>query len=275
MTSIAHPHPRAKHDTPPDEWNAVAEKWIERVPHDLWRKHSDAVNSLLVERWLPDRELDRILKTDLFDEAVTGGLYPVLSRHAKCVAALDVSRTVIEAAGAKYPKLRTYEADVRALPFESDSFDAIVSNSTLDHFGDRSDITRALIELYRVLKPGGTLIFTLDNATNPIVAVRNFLPYKLTHAARLVPYPVGKTLSSSDARKAVASAGFEVRECTTVMHAPRVIAIPLMNTIEKIGSVSARARLLDLAMAFEKLAKLPTRNVTGHFVAIRAIKSPS
>ena len=136
MTSIATPPPRARHDSLADEWNAVAEKWIERVPHNLWRRHSDAVNSMLVERWLPYRMLDRILKTDLFDEAVTGGLYPVLSRHARSVAALDVSRAVIRAASAKYPGLRAYKADVRALPFESDSFDAVVSNSTLDHFGD-------------------------------------------------------------------------------------------------------------------------------------------
>lgn len=273
MTSIATPHPRPRQGTPPDEWNAVAEKWIERVPHNLWRRHSDAVNSMLVDRWLPYLMVDRILKTDLFDEAVTGGLYPVLSRHARSVAALDVSRVVIDAASAKYPNLRAYRADVRALPFESDSFDAVVSNSTLDHFDDAGDITSALRELHRVLKPGGTLIFTIDNLRNPVIAVRNLLPYKLTHAARLVPYPVGKTLGPSGANEAVVAAGFDILESTTVMHAPRVVAIPLMNATEKFAGPSMVTKLLRIAMAFEKLGALATRNTTGHFVAIKATKS--
>jgi len=272
MTSVAQAEPRVRRRTPPDEWNAVAEEWLERVPHNLWRRHSDAVNAMLVDRWLPYKMLDRVLKTDLFDEAVTSGLYPVLARHASSVAALDVSRVIIHAAVARYPKLKPYAADVRALPFETDSFDAIVSNSTLDHFETKADIDGALKELYRVLRPGGTLILTLDNAANPVIAIRNILPYRLTHAARLVPYPVGKTLGPARAKNSVSAAGFEVLETTTVMHAPRVLAIPLMNAAEKWGKPALRDALLRIAMSFEKLGRLPTRNATGHFVAIRARK---
>jgi SAM-dependent methyltransferase len=272
MTSVAQAGPRVRRRTPTDEWNAVAEEWLEHVPHNLWRKHSDAVNAILVDRWLPYGMLDRVLKTDLFDEAVTSGLYPVLTRHASSVAALDVSAAIISAAVARYPKLKPYAADVRALPFEPDAFDAIVSNSTLDHFETKADIDAALKELYRVLKPGGTLILTLDNAANPIIAVRNSIPYRLTHAARLVPYPVGKTLGPSSSSKAAISAGFEVLETTTVMHAPRVLAIPLMNAAERWGRPSLANFLLRLAMWFEKLGTLPTRGATGHFVAIRARK---
>ena len=272
MTSIAQPEERTEVDTPPREWNSIAAEWLERSRQDLWRRHSDAVNTMLIERWLPWRVLDSVLKTDLFDEAVTTGLYPVLSRHAKNTAAIDVSQTVIDAAAARYPRLRTYAADVRALPFEPCSFDAVVSISTLDHFANKSDIGSALLEIFRVLKPGGTLILTLDNAANPIIAVRNRLPYSLTHAARLVPYPTGKTLNPWRAREVVTSAGFEVLESSAVMHAPRVVAIPLMNLAAKLASPRLKKALLSAAMSFEKFGMLPTRDVTGHFIAIRARK---
>ena len=272
MTSVLEPRRRT---VTSDEWTEVAEEWLERAPQSLWRRHSDAVNSILLERWLPRNIVGRILKTDLFDEAVATGLFPALSRHARWVIALDVSPAISRAAASKYPKLLALSADVRSLPAETGSFDAIVSLSTLDHFDTAKEISSALSELYRVLKPGGTLIFTLDNAMNPVIALRNRLPYSLTHALGLVPYPVGKTLTPRGARAAASEAGFDVLECTAIMHAPRVLAVPLMARLDRPGIVERRALLLRAAMRFEALEELPSRFATGHFIAIRAVKPPA
>jgi ubiquinone/menaquinone biosynthesis C-methylase UbiE len=46
-------------------------------------------------------------------------------------------------------------ADVRALPFESDSFDLVVDFGTCYHIGEPA---RALREIVRVLKPGGRFV---------------------------------------------------------------------------------------------------------------------
>ncbi len=43
------------------------------------------------------------------------------------------------------------------LKFENDSFDAIFSSSSIEHFGGHAEIKRAMQEMYRVLKPGGIL----------------------------------------------------------------------------------------------------------------------
>jgi SAM-dependent methyltransferase len=263
---------------PPDagsdaaEWNRVAEKWLDKNPHSLWREHSDAVNTRLLEKWLPYRRVHRILKTDLFDEAVSGGLVPVLSKYAEHVVAIDVSPAVVNSAADKYPALTALTADVRELPWEADSFDAVVSLSTLDHFDSPSDISSALSQLFRVLKPSGTLILTLDNGANPIVALRNALPYSLTHAVGLVPYPVGTTLTPDKASAAVTQAGFTVGEVITIMHPPRVLAVPLMSALEKRAGHSLQSGILRTMLAFEKLGSLPTRRFTGHFIAIRANK---
>lgn len=72
-------------------WDAVAKVWYETRPQLLWRAHSDAVNILLLSHWLPAIRVERLLKTDLFDEAWGEGLYPLLSSRAKNVIGMDVS----------------------------------------------------------------------------------------------------------------------------------------------------------------------------------------
>lgn len=54
--------------------------------------------------------------------------------------------------------LATVHADICDLPFEADSFDVIFCNHVLEHIPDD---TKAMEELYRVLKPGGWGIFQI------------------------------------------------------------------------------------------------------------------
>lgn len=274
MTSAANAHPAPVPATAHSrEWDGYAEEWIADCPQPFWRAHSDAVNSALIARWLPTGTVDRILKTDLFDEAVATGLYPAMEGRCRTLIGIDVSRRVVAAAGNRYPKLSSAGADVRQLPFDNCSIDAVVSISTLDHFATSGDIGAALAEIHRVLKPGGTLVLTLDNLSNPVVALRNALPYSLTHAAGLVPYPVGKTHGPNGARRLVEEAGLTVSECTAVMHAPRVMAVPFARLVQKRGGARVRAAVARALLSFERLRPLPTAFITGHFVAIRATRA--
>jgi SAM-dependent methyltransferase len=45
--------------------------------------------------------------------------------------------------------------DGRDLPYEDNSFDGVFSCSSVEHFGDESDIRKAIEEACRVLRPGG------------------------------------------------------------------------------------------------------------------------
>jgi SAM-dependent methyltransferase len=54
--------------------------------------------------------------------------------------------------------LADVKADICNLPFEDNSFDFILCNHVLEHIPDD---TKAMQELYRILKPGGTGIFQI------------------------------------------------------------------------------------------------------------------
>jgi len=53
------------------------------------------------------------------------------------------------------------------MPFPADRFDAVYGSSVLHHL----DLDRALLEVHRVLRPGGRLVFAEPNILNPQVAL--------------------------------------------------------------------------------------------------------
>jgi SAM-dependent methyltransferase len=48
------------------------------------------------------------------------------------------------------------------LQFEDESFDAIFSSSSIEHFGDFGDVRRSVEEMYRVLRPGGVVALATE-----------------------------------------------------------------------------------------------------------------
>ena len=262
-----------KSEGPEKYWDDVAAARQQDQLGGVWRRHADAVNAALIEKWLASGRVGRILKTDVFDEAFGEGLYPLLAAHADNVVGTDISGTILAAASERHPGFETVHADVRQLPFEDDSFDAVVSISTLDHFESRAEILAGLRELTRVLRPGGQLLLTLDNLANPVVLLRNALPLRWLMGLRVVPYYVGATCGPRRLARYAGEAGLDVLDTAAIMHCPRVLAVPLARWLAKNGSDRAQERLLRALTSFEKLAGWPTRFLSGHFVAIRATKS--
>ena len=253
-----------------DYWRSVVES---RLPAGggLWRAHSDRVNGSLLGRWLPPLEGRRVLKTDLFDEAVGTGLYPRLA-PAERVVGIDVSPAVVASARRRYPELEGVVADVRRLPFRDGEFDVAVSISTLDHFESADELRAGLEELARVLGPGGRLVVTLDNALNPVVALRNRLPLGLLRRVGAVPYFVGATCGPRGLVQLLAVTGFAVEATTAVLHCPRAAAVLGASLVERRGADGGRERYLRFLERFERLERAPTRSFTGYFVAARATR---
>lgn len=258
-------------------WDGVAGAWRDR-PQKLWRRHCDAVNAELFSRWLPPH-VERVLKTDLFDEAVGEGLDSLVSSRASRFVAIDISPSIAVAAQLRHPAVVAVAADVRRLPFADDVFDAVISDSTLDHFETEAEIVDSLRELARVLKSGGRLIVTLDNPSNPLVWVRNAAPLGWLMRLRVVPYKVGATMGRRRLEQTLAEVGLAVSERGAIMHCPRMPAVLVSDLLDRMTSPGeARPRggwWLAFLRAWERLAALPTRYMTGYFVAVLATKSGS
>jgi len=74
-------------------------------------------------------------------------------------------------------------ADGESLPLEDNTFDLVYSWGVIHH---SSNPPRAVAEILRVLKPGGTVIAMLYNA-HSLVALQLWLMYGLLHAQPLTP----------------------------------------------------------------------------------------
>jgi SAM-dependent methyltransferase len=255
-------------------WDTVGEQWMKAQPDGLWRRHSDAVNRALLDRWIPESGVARLLKTDLFDESTSGGLAERLAASARLVVGIDVSAEIARGARRRCPGIQAVAADVRHLPFRDHSFDGVVSLSTLDHFTARADLSASLGELHRILREGGTLVLTMDNPGNPLVGLRNALPWSLLRRVGLVPYQVGMTFGPQQLRKMLADAGFDVVEVRPILHCLRVLAVPVARIFERHASEQGKRALLRWLLASENLSRMPFRYLTGHFVALLARKRP-
>ncbi len=259
---------------PPRYWDGVLGATLDAAPIEPWRAYMRRVYVGLIARWLPPVRVGRGLKTDLFEEAVCS--HQVLSELGGGSVGLDGSPAIVAAARARLGPMgkghHFVVGDLRQIPLRSGCLARVLAGSSLDHFSDRADIATSLAELARTLAPGGVLVLTLDNPHNPIVWLRNHLPFAWLHRLGLVPYYVGETYGRRDARKRMEAVGFVVTEMTAVAHAPRAPAIWLAALAGRPRWRQMTIRLERLLWRFEALERWPTRYWTGYYLAVRAEK---
>jgi SAM-dependent methyltransferase len=265
----------------PDYWDSVGAAWNAQQPHRVWREFTDRHQLSLIDRWLAPSSAEGcgrsgrpaaavLLKTDLFDEVAGNGIAAYLAATGVRVTGIDISPVIVAAAATRNPGIEAIVADVRGLPFPDASFDMVFSGSTLDHFHSAADIRTALSELRRVLRPGGHMVLTMDNPANPIIWLRNGSLLRVLRHVGIVPYQVGVTLAPRALAAAVHEAGFDISEFTAVMHCPRAIAVMLAGLADRFGR-SCRESFVHGLWACERLESLPTRWLTGHYIAIHAV----
>src|SRR6478735_4463835 len=120
----------------------------------------------------------------------TGDLAIIAAKAGGNVTGLDFSEAMLERARKKGPQVEWVRGDLLALPFEDDSFDAATVG-----FGIRNvaDLPASIVELGRVLRPGGRL--AILEITRPSGPLRIF--YSLWFD-RMVPL-LGKVLPGGEA----------------------------------------------------------------------------
>jgi ubiquinone/menaquinone biosynthesis C-methylase UbiE len=258
----------------PEYWDDIVGRMEKHYHIDsILCKHKKDSYLHLINRWTDVSRSKRLLKTDLFEEAVgEDDLLFNLSELATYVVGMDISleaaaRTKERAGRTGKSNIECVCCDVRQLPFESASFDLIISDSTLDHFKDKKDIYVSLEELWRILEPGGTLILTMDNKSNwsdPF--------FRLWIKANLAPYFSGHTYSIKEANKALREIGFDVSENTSVIHNPRLITRWIASFIGIISPAKSPTWIKKGLTELDKLETKRTRYLTGLYIAVKATK---
>ena len=105
----------------------------------------------------------------------TGYFTRELARSGADVVAIDVSPELLEVAKANCsaPNVRHEIQNAYALSYPDAVFGSVVGSSVLHHL----EIEEAIREIYRVLKPGGTIYFTEPNMLNPQIAIQKNVPW--------------------------------------------------------------------------------------------------
>jgi glutamate dehydrogenase/leucine dehydrogenase/SAM-dependent methyltransferase len=256
------------------DWDAEWERAWKAAPANVWFHHQgDAWVRWFEERLgaVPPIEATRVLKTDAFEDAC--GFHHLKRLFAAPSSVLmDVSPRILKrAVGALDdgpPRAMACATDVRRLGIRSATIDMILCPSTLDHFADTSEIGASLVELYRVLRPGGRLLITLDNPANPILRVRHAVHGLTGPVGGIIPFHMGCTLSRAALAATLEHAGFEVLDSGYVVHAPRIVGLWLGEWVARSASPTWSSRLYRwLAGVDRLLSAAPIGRFSAHFVA--------
>lgn len=257
-----------------DYWDGVARRMNGPIFQEQIAMYKRRLYLDLISAWAPpvedpthraDREARTLLKTDLFEEAFGKDLLlDSLKEKYSTTIGMDISNVVAEKAKKQVPGISCLTNDVCNLPFKNESFDLILSNSTLDHL-PFDMISNGINELWRVLKQGGCMILTLDSRHNPL--------HLLSHYIRrwMGGYHEERCFTIQEATALLNKGRFQVSDITAIYHIPPGINFMAKMLHKAIGPRSNRLirYMIDI---FHKGGQLPTRFFTGRFIAIHAVK---
>lgn len=256
-------------------WDGVAREMAGRYHlDDVMAEHKRRVHLDLLRRWCPSTEGARILKTDLFEEALGRDQvlldWPAPGEPAE-VHGIDISGEIVRRARGRVAgggrAVRVSVADARRLPYREASFDVVFSCSTLDHFDDRSELMAGIGEAVRVLRPGGRLVLTLDNPR------ALFYPLVRRLAGRgKIGFLLGETLGDAEVRRLLPEAGLDFVEGRGAYHIPRVIFTAFLRGVRALRLGFLEGPLLRLLRVGERWQGRPGQFLSGWYGAYLLIK---
>jgi|688.fasta_scaffold418814_2 SAM-dependent methyltransferase len=250
-------------------WEAHLADELRMETQTEWLRYSRNRYAHWVRRYL--KASTRVLKTDAFEEIRGQEVLDALFEKFSQVVVADLALPALKQGSRLHQdrELWWVQAPAQLQPYADSSFDAVISFSTLDHFQTVQEIEDSLLELARVTRVGGQLLITLDNQSNPLLALRNVIPNALLQRLGLAPYEYGKTLDAKAFQAVLEKTGWAVNDFTAVVHVPRALAVAAAR-------FCGQKRLLtpdiyrSLLRPFELLEKLPTRFRTGYFLLAMA-----
>lgn len=165
-------------------WQASAEAWIASLG-----ERGDYGRRYVLDPVMLPRALARSPRNALDVGCGEGRFCRALRAHDIETTGIDPTPALIEAARKADPDGAYLEADGEQLPFADGAFDLVVSYLALI---DIPDFARAIAEMARVLKPGGTVLVANLTSFNSAGAERGWIRGVL---GEYVVYPVDHYLA--------------------------------------------------------------------------------
>ncbi|MBT3412944.1 MAG: class I SAM-dependent methyltransferase [Candidatus Jacksonbacteria bacterium] len=117
-------------------------------------------------------------RISLLDVGCGNGRFFEMLQDVSCeYQGVDASEGMIREARKKYPQTPFTIGDMRDLPFADNSFDGVIAIASLNHMLSHADQKKALKEMFRVLKPGGSLFMTNWNLWRISVVGKSWWKY--------------------------------------------------------------------------------------------------
>jgi len=258
-----------------EKWESLPAKLNYAEPYDeLLARDYSSTYAELINRWAPPSGNRLILKTDLYDEALCRfrSFISEISSAGDRIVGMDISSEIVKAArSARHTEgpLEHYTCcDVRFLPFAENSFDLVISDSTLDHFESRDDIRRSLAELHRVLKPGGIMVLTLDNSSNFSEPL-----FRAWISLGMAPFYIGPTLSRKKLAGTLKDLDFTVTGETAIVHVPRFFGKLILRLLRGVSGKKFDAVISRWLKSLHSLEGKRIQYLTAQFIAVRAVKN--
>lgn len=203
--------------------------------YDAWYatplgKASDRLERELLFSMVDLKKGERVL-----DAGCGTGIYSVeLARRGGCVKAVDYSSEMIGQARAKALKeglhIDFIRADALKLPFPDGHFDLVISVCILCFLKERD---AALLEMKRVLKPGGRIAIALLNRWSPWALFR-----RAKGLVKDTVYNKADFLTPAEVESSLSRAGFkeiESRTCLFFLPIDSGYYLALADTHERLG----------------------------------------
>jgi len=254
-------------------WDSLSEKIISHHLEKNIAIYKKSEHIKLIKKWALTLKGKKILKTDLYEEAFGEDhfLFWLLKQNENTFG-MDISYNI-----AKKAKLRSGEfnttfkncivSDIRNCAFKDDSFDLIISNSTIDNLQSK-DVPSAFRELRRILKPSGILILTLDNIHNPLYR----LGYTIEKILRTNRHYQGSCYSLKTIKRLAQENKLKILDSTAIVHIPT----PFNKLALFLSKFKTREteKIIRLSVSlFSKLGNKRINLLTGWFIAAKLTKN--
>ena len=200
----------------PENW---AKNFAAQKPLGAWRRrqYASSPETRLIDRYIPKGA------TILDAGSGCGEGVVFLSGRGYRARGVDYSEELIARVRATYPDLEWTHGDIRSLPLETNSVDAVISWGVIEH--DEAGPAKALREFHRVLRPGGSAIVTVPMNTEIARKSTEIIHRKAGSEHAFFQYLMSEEELASEA----IAAGFEITEISSLPSAHLAHAAPRLS----------------------------------------------